>query len=273
MLKLVDLLGIKKENYSDYKIHFAIGSKRKDEPKNEFILGTFEEWQQIQTKKNFNRKYVISLIWVEENKWMFAGVYEVNGEPIKDCNLYKYDLKITGNKKDLVGRVIIAFKKEFRNSYPYLESNPQNGAKPEEMEVTSILESKLSIEEFRGFNQINIDWLTLNAIITNNISSWKSALSNAKGVYLIVDTITGKMYVGSAYGEECIWNRWSDYSIDGHGGNVKLKELLEKNGVDYKKNFKYSILEVCNMNLGSQYIIERESYWKKVLMTESKGLN
>ena len=51
MLKLVDLLGIKKENYSDYKIHFAIGSKRKDEPKNEFILGTFEEWQQIQTKK------------------------------------------------------------------------------------------------------------------------------------------------------------------------------------------------------------------------------
>jgi len=32
-------------------------------------------------------------------------------------------------------------------------------------------------------------------------------------------------------------------------------------------------LEVCNMNLGSQYIIERESYWKKVLMTESKGLN
>ena len=87
---------------------------------------------------------------------MFAGVYEVNGEPIKDCNLYKYDLKITGNQKDLVGRVIIAFKKEFRNSYPYLESNPQNGAKPEEMEVTSILESKLSIEEFRGFNQINI---------------------------------------------------------------------------------------------------------------------
>ena len=89
MLKLVDLLGIKKENYSDYKIHFAIGSKRKDEPKNEFILGTFEEWQQIQTKKNFNRKYVISLIWVEENKWMFAGVYEVNGEPLQVQQRYQ----------------------------------------------------------------------------------------------------------------------------------------------------------------------------------------
>mgnify|MGYP001469427237 CR=1 FL=1 len=93
MLKLVDLLGIKKENYSDYKIHFAIGSKRKDEPKNEFILGTFEEWQQIQTKKNFNRKYVISLIWVEENKWMFAGVYEVNGEPY---NKHWFDTIVSG---------------------------------------------------------------------------------------------------------------------------------------------------------------------------------
>ena len=64
MLNLVDLLGIKKEKYSDYKIHFAIGSKRKDEPENEFILGTFEEWQQIQTKKNFkklNIYYIIKL--------------------------------------------------------------------------------------------------------------------------------------------------------------------------------------------------------------------
>lgn len=49
---------------------------------------------------------------------MFAGVYEVNGEPIKDCNLYKYDLKITGNQKDLVGRVIIAFKKELEIHIP-----------------------------------------------------------------------------------------------------------------------------------------------------------
>ena len=81
------------------------------------------------------------------------------------------------------------------------------------------------------------------------------------------------MYVGSAYGDECIWQRWSNYAADGYGGNVELKELLKQNGEDYKYNFKYSILEVCNMNLGNEYIIGRETYWKEVLQTRNFGLN
>lgn len=88
--------------------------------------------------------------------------------------------------------------------------------------------------------------------------------------YKIDDTMytkTGKMYVGSAYGDECIWSRWKEYAINGHGGNVELKELLSQEGKDYTIHFRYSILELCNMNLGSEYIIERESYWKEILMT------
>jgi hypothetical protein len=98
-------------------------------------------------------------------------------------------------------------------------------------------------------------------------------LSNVKGIYIIVDTLTGKQYVGSAYGDECIWQRWSNYAKDGHGGNVELKELLKANGEEYKYNFKYSILEVCNMNLGNEYIISRETHWKEVLLTRTFGLN
>ena len=60
---------------------------------------------------------------------------------------------------------------------------------------------------------------------------------------------------------------------DGHGDNVELKALLKKNGQDYKYNFKYSILEVCNMNLGTDYILGRENYWKSVLQTREFGLN
>ena len=52
-----------------------------------------------------------------------------------------------------------------------------------------------------------------------------------------------------------------------------VKELLKENGEEYKFNFKYSILEVCNMNLGSGYIIEREAHWKEVLLTRKFGLN
>ena len=99
------------------------------------------------------------------------------------------------------------------------------------------------------------------------------AVSKANRAKLIVDTLTGKQYVGSAYGDECIWQRWSNYAKDGHGGNVELKELLTLNGEEYKYNFKYSILEVCNMNLGNEYIISRETHWKEVLMTRKFGLN
>ena len=48
---------------------------------------------------------------------------------------------------------------------------------------------------------------TLKYIVDNNLPSWKTALSNVKGVYIIVDTKNGKQYVGSAYGDECIWQR------------------------------------------------------------------
>ena len=57
------------------------------------------------------------------------------------------------------------------------------------------------------------------------------------------------------------------------GGNVELKRLLAQHGADYAENFRYSILEVCNMNLGNDYIIGRESHWKNILMTREFGLN
>ncbi len=84
---------------------------------------------------------------------------------------------------------------------------------------------------------------------------------------------TRKQYVGSAYGEDCIWQRWSEYVKNGHGGNIDLKNLLNTNGQNYKTNFKYFILEVWNMNLGKDYIIQRENYWKEVLMSRQFGLN
>ena len=272
-IKLVDLLKIDSSDYKDYKIHFAIGADKKSLPKEEFINGNFEEWQNDQNNKNFNRKYVISLIWVDDDKWLFAGVYQVDGEPKPYNTGYKYSMHITDNQKDLVGRLILYYKKEYRASYPNLELEPSKGTAPSYMYVSSILENRLSIDDFPGFNAVDISWKTLETIINKKTSTWYNALSKAKGVYLIRDTKTGKMYVGSAYGDECIWSRWKEYAINGHGGNVELKELLSQEGKDYTIHFRYSILEVCNMNLGPEYIIERESYWKEILMTREFGYN
>lgn len=210
---------------------------------------------------------------------MFGGIYEVL--PVKPVPIerengwkgWKYETRLTEKALDYIGRAFFKFKKEFRASYPVLELEPKNGEPVSKMLLSRILDKRVALADFVGFNKVNIDYKTLKYIVSDNISSWKSALSNVMGIYLIIDTLTGKQYVGSAYGNECMWQRWSNYAKDGHGGNIELKELLKKNGENYKFNFKYSILEVCNMNLGSEYIITRETYWKEVLLTRTFGLN
>lgn len=280
MIRLLDLLGITESEISDYKVHFATGESDKLKPYKKFLIGAFKEWQERQTNKNFWRKYILSLIYYDKNKWLFGGVYEVvSPEPelIKegDRSLWKYETRLVNRQTDLIGRIVVGYNKEFRASYPCLElTSPENRyAAPKDMSISSILDKRASIHDFAGFDNVNIDYETLANIVADGIPSWKSALSNVKGIYLIADRHTGKLYVGSAYGGDCIWQRWTAYAANGHGGNIELKELLKTNGEDYKYNFKYSILEVCNMNLGNDYIIARETHWKEVLQTRIFGLN
>ena len=280
MIKLLDLLKIEECDYTNYKLHFAIGRNDKKEPYNKYLVDKFKEWQELQTQKNWTRKYIISLIYYEKDLWLYGGVYEVlpvAPTPItdddKDWSGWKYETKLLDIQSDLIGRVLFYFKKEFRASYPTLELKTANGMSPSDIYVSSIFDKKASITDFLGFDHVDIDYETLRLIVNNNVLSWKSALSNVKGIYLIMDELTGKQYVGSAYGDECIWHRWSEYAKNGHGGNVELKELLREKGEEYKLNFKYSILEICNMSLGNEYIISRENHWKKVLMTRKFGLN
>ncbi len=279
MINLHELLGINEEDFCNYKVYFATGSNDKKAPYNAFLIDGFKEWQECQTNKNFGRDYILSLIYYDKDIWMFGGIYKVlpiQPMPISRDNGWtgwKYETELMDSATDYIGRAFFRFKKEFRASYPVLELDPKNGEPIAKMPLSHILDKRVALTDFLGFDQVNIDYKTLKHIVSDNIISWKSALSNVKGIYLIVDTLSGKQYVGSAYGDECIWQRWSNYAKDGHGGNVELIELLKVNGEEYKYNFKYSILEVCNMNLGNEYIIARETHWKEVLMTRKFGLN
>ena len=278
MIKLVDLLNIDENDYINYKLHFAIGRDDKREPYNKFLIDQFKEWQECQTQKNWTRKYIISLIYYSKDLWLYGGVYEVlpiNPSAISEGEWqgWKYETKLLDIHSDLIGRAVFYFKKEFRASYPTLELKSAKRMSPSDIYVSSIFEKKVAITDFLGFDNVNINHETLQLIINDEISSWKSALSNVKGIYLITDKSTGKHYVGSACGEMCIWQRWSEYAKNGHGGNTELKELLRVNGDAHKFNFKYSVLEICNMSLGNEYILDRENYWKQVLMTREFGLN
>lgn len=279
MINLQELLGIKKEELCEYKVHFAIGRDKRREPYKSFLINEFKEWQECQTKRNFSRKYILSLIYFEKDIWMFGGIYRVL--PIKPVPIegengwrgWKYQTEPIDQAKEYMGRAFFRFNKKFRASYPVLELTPKQGEAVADMKLAYLLDKRVTLADFMGFDQVDIDYKTLRFVVCDNILSWKAALSNVKGVYLIVDTLTGKQYVGSAYGDECIWQRWTAYAENGHGDNVELKELLLTNGQDYRYNFKYSILEICNMNLGSEYIINRETHWKNVLLTRRFGLN
>lgn len=55
-----------------------------------------------------------------------------------------------------------------------------------------------------------------------------------------------------------------DYIANGNGGNIELKSL----DFEYiQKNFRYSILEIYKSTTDDDAILERESWWKELLMT------
>ena len=95
-----------------------------------------------------------------------------------------------------------------------------------------------------------------------------------KGVYVIHDTETGQRYVGSAYGDTGIWQRWATYAATLHGGNVGLKDLLDEVGEEYyRHNMRFALLEYWSMRTDDDHVLERESYWKDVLGARSLGYN
>lgn len=280
LIKLLDVLQIPEGDYKRYKIHFATGSNDKRKPYNEFLINRFKDFQERQTLKNFSREYILSLIYYEKDIWMFGGIYEVLPDkpvPITEGEWtgWKYNTRLVDVQTDMIGRIFVYYKKDYRNSYPNLEMIPsnENVVAPRDMEISSIKEKPNSIKDFPGFDNVNINRETFETIFAQSIASWKNALSKVKGIYLIVDMKTGKQYVGKADGEEGIWQRWKTYYENGHGDDEKLIKLLKENGNEYRYNFKYSILEICSDNFGKD-IDERETYWKEVLMTRGDyGLN
>ena len=265
-MKISELIGLTNELIRNSKIHFAIGVKERFEPLYSFYRNDFKEWQEHQNKKNFERDYILSLIYFGKDEWLFAGFYKRITVAQNDYR-FKYETELLNIGVDLIGRLVIKFTKTFRQSYPYLENYIRD------FELLEILREKYTVEPFPGFEKINIKFELLRSIIAQEEKSWKTALSIVKGVYLIADLSNGKLYVGSAYNEYSFWTRWSEYSNNGHGGNVLLKSLIDKNGVDYAKNFQFSILESRSMNAESDAVIKRESFWKDILLSREFGYN
>ncbi|OHE06135.1 MAG: hypothetical protein A2513_01290 [Sulfurimonas sp. RIFOXYD12_FULL_33_39] len=222
------------------------------------------------TKNEFSRKYIFSLIdfYPENNIWLFGGIYEVIKRDDTPNN-YSYEIKELDEYSSYVGRLKIELEKPSRGRAFYLEHYLNK------MLVSEILKKPYSGELFPGYENINHDFKILAPIIKNENSDWKGALKNIKGVYVIIDKLNGKKYIGSAYGDSGIWSRWRCYIETSHGWNNELTKLIKKEGPNYAiDNFRLSLLEYHPMKVDDKVIIERESFWKEVFLSRgSFGYN
>ena len=141
------------------------------------------------------------------------------------------------------------------------------------MTVHAIQPTKREIAEFPGYRSVRLTKRQLDRIVTARSGTWRSALADVRGMYVIADALTGKLYVGSATGEEGIWGRRCEYSANGHGGNKRLRQLIRDNGNDRLQHLHFGILEVADSKAGVDDILERELHWKALLHTRTHGYN
>lgn len=200
-----------------------------------------------------------------EDAWLFGGAFR-----IKKRLKRWYDLEDLKEFQKFEGRLICSF-------HPYQGLRGRAFRLEvflKEFEVVNLLPHRYSGEAFCGLDRINHRFDTLKTILDSGRQDWKAALSSLKGIYHVVDTRTGKAYVGSAYGDSGIWSRLCCYVNTGHGWNDDLVREIRKRGLAYAlKNFQFSLLEVFTPNTPDQKIIDREVHWKRVLLSRDFGFN
>ncbi|WP_261311990.1 GIY-YIG nuclease family protein [Stenotrophomonas sp. DR822] len=242
-----------------------------DHPMDVYKRGGFEEWQRWQNGNNFSRPMVLSLIQDDSaTRWMFAGLFRQVGFTVHDDKPkggYYYNLERVPSTEPLEGRLFCSSAYKKRPSYltgEYLIGD---------LMVTELLRERISIGPFPGYKRVDISKQDLNLLVKQGTESWKTALSAVKGIYLITDTKTGKLYVGKADGEQGIWGRWECYANTGHGHNAALVQELGIKATDRQDDLHFSLLEIMDIQSGPSEIDRRESHWKTVLMTRSYGYN
>ena len=214
-------------------------------------------------KKEFKvGQTAIGFVKIEKDKWLLFDISKINN----DLNIFNgvgYEYEQIKEFEKYFGRVVIEYKNKVQTMCRKADSVIRD------CKVLKILEDTFDDDNiFPGYENVSKSWKELQNIL--NKGAWKTALENQKGIYLITDKSNGKMYVGTATGDDMIYGRWSTYIKNGHGGNAELRTLDFSH---IKDNFYYSILDIYKSNTLDEIIRERESWWKKTLQSKAFGYN
>jgi len=266
-IHLNDILKI--ENLANVKIRFNTMFEGNWNPIELFKNGETQQmlnghyWNYSKNKSYKDGQITIGLIRIKpkDNKWLLFHV----GRITKDLNVLNgvgYEYENLPEYDKYIGRLIVKYDNKaqtmIRNATSVIDS----------CELSQILPETFDNDLFPGYDKVNISWDEMRRVLDKQ--NWITALQNQKGIYLITDISNGKQYVGSAYGEHMILGRWQSYAHSGHGGNTELKSIPFQY---IQQNFRYSILDIFKSTTDNTTILERESWWKNVLLTRKFGYN
>lgn len=272
MILLKDLIKFPEDEYHRIKVKFNQSNGYdnpidlyKTEP--DVINNTWLFWR---TKRRYFNVGDIAICFAQiyGDYWLLTTVKRVT-EELNFENRINYLGDELVQYSGLYGRTIIKFHKDFQTQCRLISGIEDS------LEVSQILSDTFDDDNFPGYDRIKLSYVKLASILNRGKRDWIAALESQKAVYLITDTNTGKLYVGSATSNNgMLLQRWRSYAANGHGGNKELIELVNNHGFEYvKSNFQYSILENYNSKVDDSLILNRESWWKEVLQTRKFGYN
>jgi hypothetical protein len=228
----------------------------------------FDQYQREQLRKNFKGiKYLVVFLGEKSTTSKFVGVYKICGQsdsPYAE-NEVVLDLVHLDVFNELEETIIMDWGKGTLQWCQYYSNK-----KPVICRVAKSHKSNL-IPKFEGYLETILNYAELALII--NHPDWVEQLKNKNCVYAILDTLTGKIYIGSTYNKQGIYGRWIDYASTGHGDNKDLEGKILKDPNYAKNHFQWTILEELDINIEEKDAIEREKMWKRKLKTNQFGYN
>lgn len=272
MIKLNDLLHLTDEQASKAKVKFNRDNGY-DDPIDIYKSNPDLINKQWLYWRNKNRYFdvgqiAICLVKIRSEYWLLTTIDTVV-EELNVLNGINYKGTPLSEYQEYFGRTIIKFHKSFQTQ------GVNYSTITDELEVCQILPDTFDDDDFPGYDKVNLSYNQLKSILDRGKKDWIAALESQKAVYLITDTNNGKLYVGSAtssYG--MLLQRWSNYVSNGHGGNKELKRIVDSEGIEYVQSyFRYTILENYNSKVDDAVVLERESWWKNILLTRTFGYN
>lgn len=231
----------------------------------------YQSAQRVDRRAYFTGKYWAGFVVPPDNSTLFVGLYRISGfSPVEpdwidplmratatqmgiELDIYRYER--VPEFDHLIGRLRVDWGKGARTWAQRADSH--SGNKP----IIELLK-EFREPEFPGFTSFVGNLGGLPSLP----SSWATALSAARGIYLLTCPRTREQYVGSACGIGGFWGRWQDYVATGHGGNLALKS---RDPSDYQ----ISILEVAGSAASVDDILAMERQWKIKLQSLEMGLN